>query len=262
MVLPALGAGGLLHPFRRSVVTKPPPSCDVAVFTGLDVNLEGWRCKPSGTRRGLLVYLHGVADNRASGSAIIERFRQRGFETIAYDSRAHGSSGGQACTYGVLEKQDLRRVIDQVEPGPVVLIGMSLGAAVALQAAADDPRVRIVVAAETFSDLRTVVRQRAPFFVTDGALARVFELAERDGRFDVDDASAVAAAARITQPVLLIHGAADVDTPPEHSRNVFAALRGLRRLMLVPGAAHNGSLRREIWPEIDNWIDAAVPPIG
>jgi dipeptidyl aminopeptidase/acylaminoacyl peptidase len=30
----------------------------------------------------------------------------------------------------------------------------------------------------------------------------------------VDDVSPVAAAAKITVPVLLIHGAADVDTPP------------------------------------------------
>lgn len=261
-MLPTLGAGGVLHPFRRPVATEPPSGCDVVTFTGLDVTLEGWRCKPSGSRRGILIYLHGVADNRASGSGIIDRFRQRGFETIAYDSRAHGGSGGEACTYGVLEKEDLIRVLDQVEPGRVVLIGASLGAAVALQAAADDPRITTVVAAETFSDLRTVVRQRAPFFVTDGALARVFQVAERDGRFDVDESSPVAAAARITHPVMLIHGAADVDTPPDHSRRVFAALRGLRRLVLVPGATHNGSLRREVWPEIDQWIDTAVPPIG
>ena len=261
-MLPTLGAGGILHPFRRPVGTGPPASCDVVAFRGLDVTLEGWRCKPSGNRRGILVYLHGVADNRASGSGIIDRFRRRGFETIAYDSRAHGASGGQTCTYGILEKQDLRRVLDQVEPGPVVLIGTSLGAAVALQAAAGDSRITVVVAAETFSDLRTVVRERAPFFVTDDAIARVFDVAERNGRFDVDEASPVAAAARITQPVMLIHGAADVDTPPEHSRRVLAALRGLRRLVLVPGAAHNGSLRHEVWPEIDKWIDASLPPIG
>jgi hypothetical protein len=31
---------------------------------------------------------------------------------IAYDSRAHGESGGDACTYGFFEKEDLRRVLD------------------------------------------------------------------------------------------------------------------------------------------------------
>jgi hypothetical protein len=41
-----------------------------------------------------------------------------------------------------------------------VLLGTSLGAAVALQEAADDGRVVGIVAAEVFSDLRTVARAR------------------------------------------------------------------------------------------------------
>jgi pimeloyl-ACP methyl ester carboxylesterase len=47
---------------------------------------------------------------------------------IAYDSRRHGESGGDVCTYGYYEKEDLRRVIDALERGPVVLMGTSLGA--------------------------------------------------------------------------------------------------------------------------------------
>ena len=258
--LPTLGAKGILHPYRREVVTAPPESCVDEVFTGFDVMLKGWRCVPAaGIMRGTVVYLHGVADNRVSAAGVIDRFQRRGFEVIAYDSRAHGESSGTACTYGVLEKRDLRRVLDRVEPGPVVLIGASLGGAVALQTAADDPRVTVVVAAETFSDLRTVVRERAPFFFTDGAIAQAFELAERNGHFDVDEASPAAAAAHITQPVMLIHGAGDVATPPAHSERVFAALRGPKRLVLVPGAAHNRSLHgEEVWRQIDRWIDAAL----
>ena len=57
---------------------------------------------------------------------------------------------------GFYEKRDLKRVIDTVAPGPVVLIGSSLGAAVAIQAAVDIPRVTGIVAAEAFSDLRSI----------------------------------------------------------------------------------------------------------
>ena len=73
---------------------------------------------------------------------------------VASDSRARGDSQGEACTYGFFEKQDLHRVMNTVGSGPVVLIGTSLGAAVALQEAAEsNPRVSAVVAAETFSNL-------------------------------------------------------------------------------------------------------------
>lgn len=160
--------------------------------------------------------------------------------------------------YGFFERQALHRVIDTLTHGPIVVIGTSLGAAVALQEAADDARVRVVVAAETFSDLRTVARERAPFFLTNGVIAEAFALAKRDGHFRVDDVSPAAAAARIDVPVLLLHGAIDRETLPAHSERVYAALRGPKQLILVPGAHHNQSLAAGVWPDIERWIDRAL----
>ena len=233
----------------------PPSTCEDATFRGDGLELKGWRCHGSAPRRGTIVYLHGVADNRTSGVGVIERFGKRGFDVIAYDSRAHGESPGDACTYGFFEKRDLYRVLDGVHPGPIILVGTSLGAAVALQEAAEDRRVRAVVAAETFADLRAVATERAPFFFTPGIIARAFRIAEQQGHFEIDGVSPVAAAARLKIPVLLVHGAADSDTPPDHSRRAMAALAGPKRLILVPGARHNESLRGEVWTEIERWLD-------
>jgi uncharacterized protein len=256
--LAAAGAGGLLHPGRRPVGVPPPAGCQEATFAGDSVTLKGWRCTASIPRRGTVVYLHGVADNRTSGAGIIERFRARGFDVVAYDSRAHGESDGEACTYGFFEKGDLHRVLDTVGSGPIVLIGTSLGAAVALQETARDPRVAAVVAAETFSDLRTVATERAPFFFTSGIIAHAFVLAEQQGRFSVDAVSPVRAAADIRVPVLVIHGESDTETPPDHSKRVMAALAGPKRLILVPGAHHNESLRGDVWEQIDAWLDEVL----
>jgi pimeloyl-ACP methyl ester carboxylesterase len=173
---------------------------------------------------------------------------------VAYDSRANGESTGDVCTYGYYEKDDLRRVIDTIEVHPVVLVGGSLGAAVALQAAPDDARIRAVVAAETFSDLRTIAIERAPWILSDGMIRRAFVEAESRGRFVVDEVSPVRAAARIQVPVFLVHGADDLDTPPDHSRRVFDALRGPKHMRLVHGARHGGSLTGEILVEIDRWL--------
>ena len=259
LLLPGLGAGGLLHPARRRVAQSPPAGCRDTTFAGEGVSLKGWLCPTSDAPRGTVVYLHGVADNRTSGAGVIERFRRRGFDVIAYDSRAHGESDGTACTYGYLEKRDLSQVIDTVRSGPVVLIGTSLGAAVALQEAAQDPRVVAVVAAETFADLRTVATERAPFFFTRGMVDRAIRFAQRDAGFQVDAVSPVRAASAIRQAVLLIHGDADVDTRPAHSQRVFDALAGPKRLMMVPGAPHNGSLRGDVWTTIERWVDEVLP---
>lgn len=260
--LPGIGAGALLHPGRRPVTGSVPASCQPASFAGDGVALAGWRCAARSVRRGTLVYLHGVADNRMSSVGIVERFGSRGFDVIAYDSRAHGESGGEACTYGFFEKEDLRRVLASVDAGPIVLLGTSLGAAVALQEAARNPRISAVVAVEAFSDLRTVATERAPFFFTPATIRSAFALAEQQGQFSVTAVSPMASAASIDLPVLLVHGDADRDTPPDHSRRVFAQLKGPKRLILVPGAGHNQSLRGEVWGEIDRWIDEMLGPEG
>jgi pimeloyl-ACP methyl ester carboxylesterase len=216
--------------------------------------LRGWDCAATAARRGTIVYLHGVADNRGSAIGVIEKFRPLGFDVIAYDSRAHGNSEGDRCTYGYYEKRDLQRVIDQLHTDDVILFGHSLGAAIAVQAAAVEPRVRAVMAASTFSDLRTIATEHA-FFYPSWSLGPAFARAERDGRFVVDEVSPVKAAAQITVPVLLVHGANDRDTTPIHSQRVFAALHGSKRLVMVDGASHNDVLNGGTLDQIEAWLN-------
>jgi hypothetical protein len=259
IMAPSIAAGGLLYPARHASRAAIPPGCENRDFQGDDVTLRGWQCGSIGKRRGTIIYLHGIADNRGSSVGVVQRFTPRGFDVVAYDSRRHGQSPGEVCTYGFVEKRDLRRVIDGLSTGAVILIGTSLGAAVALQEAASDPRVATVVAAESFSDLRTVATERAPWYLPGPVIRKAFTVAEQRGRFLVDAVSPLQAARTITAPVLLIHGAEDKETPPAHSQRIFEALTGPRRLMLVPGAGHNQSLYGAgVWAEIERWIDEAL----
>lgn len=256
--LPDIGAALILHPIRRPLSAAPPAGCQEVTFQGEGVILKGWQGHADGPQKATLIYLHGVSDNRASASGVLDHFRRRGFDVVAYDSRAHGESSGEVATFGHFEKQDLRHVLDTLRPGPIILVGSSLGAAVALQTAALDPRITAVAAAESFSDLRTVVTERAPFFFTAGAIEKSIRLAEQKGHFQIDTISPAAAARQIKVPVLLIHGAADKDTPPEHSKRILDALQGPKRLILVPGAGHNESLSGSAWQDIESWIDEVI----
>lgn len=257
---PSWGANALLHPSRRPVTATPGgryEDVDLDVAAGL--HLRGWLFRTERPRRGLVVYLHGVGDNRASGIGVAAHFNALGFDVLAYDSRAHGQSGGTACTYGYYEKGDLRRALDQLGGGPVLAFGVSLGAAVALQAAAEDPRIALVIAVSPFSDLRTVGAERAPFFASRADVDEAFLLAEAEASFRADEVSPAAAAARVRVPTLLIHGADDSDTRPAHSERIYRALAGPKRLFLVPGAGHHDALTAAAWREIDAWVGAAWP---
>jgi uncharacterized protein len=260
---PGWAAAGLLFPWRKPVdpTLARGLTYDDLGFVGDRVRVSGWRFPAHGPKRGTVIYLHGIADNRTSGLGAARRFTARGFDVIAYDSRAHGDSGGNICTYGFYEKRDLRRVIntlDGLDPqplGPVIVIGTSLGAAVALQTAAEDQRITAVVAAESFSDLRTVATERAPWFLPAPIVRRAFERAELQGRFQVDAVSPMEAAKRITVPVLVIHGGQDDETSPLHSLRIYDALSTQKTLVMVDAAGHNQSLTTDTWQKIETWID-------
>jgi pimeloyl-ACP methyl ester carboxylesterase len=258
---PKWGANALLHPHRRptsQVPTIPFERVDLDVAPG--VRLAGWLFRTPQPRRGTVVYLHGLASNRGSGIGIARHFTALGFDVLAYDARAHGDSGGDACTYGFYEKHDLARALDLVGAKRVLVFGISLGAAVGLQAAAIDPRIAMVVAVAPFSDLRTAARERAPFIASQSNIDEAFRLAEAEGRFRADDDSPMVAAATLRIPVLLVHGADDRETPPAHSQRILAALPPPKKLVLVPGAHHNDTLTPATWSAIDGWVASSWPP--
>jgi pimeloyl-ACP methyl ester carboxylesterase len=252
---PSWGAGALLHPGRRPVGPAPALAHRDVVITGAEgVALRGWLFPARGAPTGVtVVYLHGIGDNRASGTWIAERLTRGGFDVLVYDSRAHGDSGGSACTYGFFERQDLRRALDAVGATRVILVGVSLGGAVALQAAPEDARVIGVIAVASYSDLESIARDRAPFFASGGEIREALALAEKEAHFTVADVSPARAAARIRVPVLLVHGAEDRETRPVHSERVHAALGGERALLLVSGAGHDDALPKA-WAEVERWI--------
>jgi pimeloyl-ACP methyl ester carboxylesterase len=253
---PSWGANALLHPTRHKVEKVPALPVQKVRWQGAGVALEGWwfHAAPPPTR-GTIVYLHGVADNRGSSTGIAAHFVPLGFDVVSYDSRAHGDSEGEFCTYGYYEKTDLARVLDRLDRPPFIVMGTSLGAAVALQAAADDRRIVGVISIASFSDLRTAAVERAPFFASRGNIEEAFRIAEETAQFRVADASPLAVAPRIAVPVLLIHGDHDQETPYAHSVRILAALTGPKRLLTIQGGGHREGLRAESWREVDAWAE-------
>ena len=249
------GANAVLHPHRRRVTRTPPLRHETLSFENDGVTLAGWAFRADPSRRGWLVYLHGIADNRESGIGFAQRFVPQGYDVLVYDSRAHGESTGSAVTYGVREKEDLRKALDAVGAERAILFGCSLGASVALQAAAGDPRVAGVIAQSPFADLRSIAHDRRPFVFTRAKTESALALAGKRGAFDVDEASVLRAAPHVRVPVLLIHGDADRETRASHSRRIFDALAGRKELLIVPGAGHDDTLARpETWRRIEEWL--------
>src|SRR5262249_7005553 len=135
VTLPNLRGGNMVWCFNRT--DRPAPSF----------------AAPLGT----LIVLHGIYDSKESFSGVWGRiFASAGYRVVLVDLRGHGRSTGDWMTYGVVESQDLTKVIDVLEErhlvaGKLGVFGVSYGGAVAIQAAALDPRIQAVATMGAFS---------------------------------------------------------------------------------------------------------------
>lgn len=255
----SIGANALTRPMRVPVIGAPSQAHrEVEWKTADGFTLKGWVFAPEGPAKGLVVFVHGKDINRQHFSGEVSRFTTRGYQVLAYDQRAHGASEGTSVTYGFREVDDLRRGLDLLSATRVVLIGESLGAAVALQTGARDPRIVGVVAGASFSDLPTIVAEHRPFFFSDDVFKNATALAEKEIGFHLDDISPAKDAARIEAPVMLLHGTKDPFIHPDHARRIHAAAPRTE-LVWLEGVGHIDVLvHDEAWTRIEEWLDEKV----
>jgi fermentation-respiration switch protein FrsA (DUF1100 family) len=133
-------------------------------------------------------------------------------------------------------------------------LGESLGGSILIQAAAVEPVFAAIVTESAYADLQDAAEHRLVRMMSlPGAIAQPLAwLVATNGRWyarlsqglDFGSASPLRAIEQLRTPVLLIHGLADDQTPPEHSRRLFAASPGSAELWLVPELGHTSAYSR------------------
>ena len=233
--------------------------------------LRGWYVVPDHQNGQAVILLHGIADNRSGVAGYGQAFLHEGYRILLPDSRAHGESGGNVATYGLLESDDIHRWVSWLYGKGARCVdgfGESMGAALVLESLRSESRFCAVVADSAFSDFRNVAYDREGYFVgagsfgmerivgrTVGLLPAEIGLLYARWRYGVDlqRANPVDAVRSSTVPVLLIHGEEDINILPWHSRALARADPVYARLWIVPGAGHCGAVgvaHDEFWSRV------------
>jgi dienelactone hydrolase len=133
----------------RTLGQTPPNATEVSIVAADQSTLRAWWLRPSKSNGNCVVVLHGIADSRVGSIGFAPMFLNEGYSVLLPDSRAHGASGGQLVTYGLLEKYDVIAWADWMKrTGCHNLYGLgeSLGASILIQAAAVAPAFTAIVA--------------------------------------------------------------------------------------------------------------------
>ena len=232
------------------------PYEDVTFESGDGVKLSGWWV-PSPSARGTVVLVHGLNRSRIEMVRKVPFLQAQGWNALLFDLRHHGKSEGTVSSFGELEQRDVRAASAFARgraPGPVVLWGVSLGAASATLAAAGDPTVAGLVCDSTFRSLRDTVRHHVELarssrwflrLVPGGLFARLAEfwIGQRAG-IDPGNVDVAAAAARLNgRPVLFVANAGDRRMPPDIATELQKVAGPRAELLVVPGNSHGGAYR-------------------
>ncbi|MGN0363484.1 MAG: alpha/beta hydrolase [Bilifractor sp.] len=207
----------------------------------------------------LQIQFHGYRGDSMRDMAGANKIaREAGQNTLVVDQRAHGKSGGNITTFGVRERMDVlswsQYAAERFGPGiPMILSGVSMGAATVLMAAALDLPDNVVgiIADCSYTSPEAIVR--------DVAGARhypegiVWWLVRTSGKIfghtDLAESSPVEAIRHSRVPVLLIHGDADRYVPVAMSRELYRAAEEAgvpARLEIFSGGAHGISYLTDV----------------
>lgn len=237
---------------------------EIVSFQAIDgVPLKAWWLPAEGAPRATVIIAHGIDQTRQVMLGRAAFLVHGGYNALPIDLRGHGESGGHFVSPGLVETRDLlgaiRYVRSRGERGPIVLMGVSLGAEACLLTAAQSADVAAVVSDGAFTSGVDVFRNVQGYYAHDPSrgfferhffaiasfpgLVRSIVLAYylRTGVYlGSDFVSVLPVASRITCPVLVISGERDWIVPTENARKILAALPGARnRLVTIPLAKHD-----------------------
>lgn len=199
------------------------------------------------------------------------------FRVVRYDHRGHGKSPVPAGPYSIADLgADVLRLLDRLDVPSAQLAGVSLGGMTAMWLAAHAPervdRLALLCTSaqlgppQGWAERAATVRAEGTGAVAAAVVSRWFtpgyaarhpgEVARLTAMVAGTPAEGYASCcgaiehmdlradlARITAPTLVVAGADDPATPPEHAERIAAAISGAR-LSVLPGAAHLASWER------------------
>ncbi|TML11480.1 MAG: lysophospholipase [Actinobacteria bacterium] len=103
---------------------------------GLAIFFQRWA--PAGAARATLMISHGLAEHSGRYGNVIEHLVPLGYAVYALDHRGHGRSDGERCHVDRFDQfvddlERFRQTVRSAQPtGPLILIGHSMGGAIAL----------------------------------------------------------------------------------------------------------------------------------
>ena len=227
------------------------PHRELAMETEDGEWLHGWRLEARSAPIGQMLVCHGNGGNVGDRLPFAALLTAAGFDLVLFDYRGYGRSSGRPSEQGTY--RDARaalaclRAQSGVDPSRVLLLGESLGGAVALELALAHPPAGLVLLS-AFTSVRALARLHYPY-IPATVVPDAYPSLRR-----IDD---------LRSPLLVLHGEGDEIVPLSHARELYDAAPEPKRIATFPGVGHADIVPRAgeaLAREIASWARGQVGP--
>lgn len=252
---------------ERELLKKVHNARDVTFTTEDGIDIAGLLMLRENAKRNVIV-CHGYKGAKELNRQFVTILPKDNI--LFFDFRAHGQSGGDLITVGYCEKKDVQAAVQflksysETKGLPVCGVGLSMGAASLIGAAADGAPFEALILDSSFARLDDHLNEsftmrsgmpRFPFMT----LAKF--LFGRFAGFDVVEHNPCVCVCDIACPVFMIHSQDDTVISVDHFHKLYERAPEKKLFWLVPSAIHglsSRSLTQEYAKRANAFFDAVV----
>lgn len=223
---------------------------DLLLRTRDGVVLHAWLV-PAPTPRATVLFLHGNGGNISHRIQTLAMLHRLGLSTLILDYRGYGRSSGRPTEPGTYEdaRTAWRYLTEQrgFEPGAIIVMGRSLGGAVAAFLAREVEPAALILES-SFTSMAELARHHYPYLPVEWLLRSHYPTLDRLRGVQV--------------PALVIHSRHDEIIPFAHGQRLFRALSGEKRFLAIDGGHNDAFLRSAAAYRlaIDRFVSEVVAP--
>jgi len=225
------------------------------------VNLHGWFFSGGPNAKGTVLVLHGNAENQSTHVNSVLWLVKEGFNLFIFDYRGYGKSEGSPGIQGVhLDAEAaLKTLLSLPKAGgeQIVVLGQSLGGAIAVHTTANSPykdRIAALVIDSAFSGYRLIAREKLSQFYITWPLQYPLSFLVCDSYSPIRWIKKVSPA-----PLLIIHGERDPVVPLHHGQMLYDEALPPKKFWMSPAPGHVSSFADErVREELVRYLIAEV----
>ena len=251
-----LGKYSLLRPLEGRIVFQPAaypagdwlPNTiepeDVKFESADGTKLHGWHV-PHSAPRAVVLFCHGNAGNVSMWAETLRALNEgQRVSVFSFDYRGYGKSAGKPTEEGILQDARAARTWlarrEGIDERDIVLMGQSLGGAVAVDLAANDG-ARGLVLLSTFTALPDVAKAHMRWFPAWSMMTMRLHSLEKIKNYHGE--------------LLICHGDEDEVVPYQQGQRLFAAASEPKQFVTIPGGKHNDPQPELVHVALDRFLN-------